>query len=325
VPALGEQGTGAIRPVFIFSPPRAGSTLLQRILAAHPQVATTAEPWVLLPLLYSLRDRGIRAEYGQEWMVRALRDFVAELPGGEEEYRSELRRLALRLYRRAAGEGPSVFVDKTPSYDRVAGEIIELFPEGRFVFLWRNPLAVVASIIETWGRGRWNVNVYRRHLFDGLDGLLDAYARHGERAHALRYEDLVADPGRALLALSDYLDLPFEPAIVSGFADVRLRGHLGDAAGVQRYRAVSAEPLDKWKRTLRNPFRQAWCRGYLRRIGEPRLVMMGYDPHQLLSELRGTAGGVRLVASDAIRHTYGLAYSTIRARVLSGTFRRLDS
>jgi hypothetical protein len=325
VPALGEQGSGAIRPVFIFSLPRAGSTLLQRILAAHSQVATTAEPWILLPLLYSLRDRGIKAEYGQAWMVRALRDFVAELPGGEEEYRSELGRLALRLYSQAAGEEAAYFVDKTPSYDRVAGEIIELFPDGRFIFLWRNPLAVVASMMESWGGGRWNLNAYRSHLFEGLDGLLDAYQRHGDRSHCLRYEDLVVDPEAALLALSEYLGLPYEPAILSGFADVTLPGHLGDSAGVRRYRAVSAEPLGKWKQTLRNPFRQAWCRGYLRRIGEHRLAMMGYDLHGLLAELGEASGGARLVLSDAVRHGYGWAYSTIRARVLGGNFRRLDA
>ena len=46
----------SIRPIFIFSAPRSGSTLLQRVLAAHTQVATASEPWILLPLLSPLYD-----------------------------------------------------------------------------------------------------------------------------------------------------------------------------------------------------------------------------------------------------------------------------
>ena len=46
----------AIKPIFIFSITRSGSTLLQRVIAAHEGVATVSEPWVLLPYLYTLRE-----------------------------------------------------------------------------------------------------------------------------------------------------------------------------------------------------------------------------------------------------------------------------
>jgi hypothetical protein len=39
-------------PLFLLSLPRSGSTLAQRILAAHGGIATTSEPWILLPYLY---------------------------------------------------------------------------------------------------------------------------------------------------------------------------------------------------------------------------------------------------------------------------------
>jgi hypothetical protein len=40
-------------PLFLLSLPRSGSTLAQRILAAHAGIATTSEPWILLPYLYA--------------------------------------------------------------------------------------------------------------------------------------------------------------------------------------------------------------------------------------------------------------------------------
>src|ERR1700761_6697226 len=47
--------------------------------------------------------------------------------------------------------------------------------EGRFVFLWRNPLSTVASMIETWPP--WRPTMFRDELFVGLPRLIDAYER----------------------------------------------------------------------------------------------------------------------------------------------------
>ena len=59
-------------PVFLFSLPRSGSTLVQRLIAGHPQVATTSEPWILLPLLYTVRRPGAYTEYGHCVVFRAI-------------------------------------------------------------------------------------------------------------------------------------------------------------------------------------------------------------------------------------------------------------
>ncbi len=71
-----------IRPLFLLSQPRAGSTFVQRVLAAHPKISTASEPWILLPLLYSLRDEGIRAAYDHHQLVLAIEDFSRQLPRG---------------------------------------------------------------------------------------------------------------------------------------------------------------------------------------------------------------------------------------------------
>ena len=43
-----------MKPIFLLSLPRSGSTLLHRMLASHPQVATLPEPWVPMPLFEKL-------------------------------------------------------------------------------------------------------------------------------------------------------------------------------------------------------------------------------------------------------------------------------
>ena len=82
-----------------------------------------------------------------------------------------------------------------------------------------------------------------------------------------------------------YLEIDFEPAALSRFAEVRLDGRMGDPTGRQRYSALSSEPRQKWKRTLANPVRKAWCRRYLRYLGPDRLATMGYDMDRMIGEL----------------------------------------
>ena len=113
-------------PIFLFSMPRSGSTLLQRIMAAHEAIATTTEPWVLLGPLYTLKAKGVIAEYNHASLCTAVTDFCGTLPGGRDDYLAEVRDFVLRLYARAAPDGTTYFLDKTPRYLLVISEIILL-------------------------------------------------------------------------------------------------------------------------------------------------------------------------------------------------------
>jgi hypothetical protein len=155
----------SLRPLFIFSGPRSGSTVVQRILASHSQVATASEPWLLLPLLAPLYDR-LPAPGPRDPLVRdAVADFVGQLPRGRDDYRAAAREMALSLYAKAAQHDVAYFVDKTPPYHLIVDEVVETFPEGRFLFLFRNPLSVVASTVELFDAGRWEVTRYHMALF----------------------------------------------------------------------------------------------------------------------------------------------------------------
>lgn len=290
-----------VRPLFLLSLPRSGSTLVQRVLGGHPDIATAAEPWVLLPHVYATRPTGVYAEYGHALASRAIQEFAASLPGGEQTYRDELREFALRLYGHAGSRSAVYFLDKTPRYHLIADDLFKLFPDGKFVFLWRNPLSVVASTVETWGRGRWKIGRWRVDLFEGLANLVAAHELHAASSLSLRYEDLVSDPLRHWPLLFEHLELPFDPEILTSFPAVSVRGRMGDPTGVDAYDALTTRSVDKWRSTLSNPFRARWSRDYLRWIGAERLAIMGYQLDELLAELDALPGGTERLGSDLVR------------------------
>lgn len=291
-----------LKPLFIFSLPRSGSTLLQRVLAADSQISTVAEPWVLLPFVYALRERGVRAEYSHYWANFALNDFIRELPNGRQDYLSAIGSAMSELYQKASkNKNARYFLDKTPRYALIADEIIDIFPDGKFIFLWRNPLAIIASIVETWGGGKWDVSMCKMDLFDGMISLINCSQAHPEKILAIQYESFLQSPEKELARISGYLELEFDPDVLKNFSQVSFSGKLGDPTGVKNYQTVDTAPLEKWKAIINNPLRRMWCRRYLRWLGEERLKVMGYDLEELLCELDSTEMTLRNFFSDIVR------------------------
>ena len=293
----------SVRTVFVFSLPRSGSTLLQRMLATHPEIATASEPWILLPQLYALRETGDVPEYGHRTAARAIADFGDSLPGGRYHYIRLLAGWVFGFYHRGGGYA-TWFLDKTPRYHLIVDEIMALFPDARFVFLWRNPLAVAASMIESFGRGHWNLDRYDVDLHGGLERLVTAAGRGDERAIAVRFEDVVADPEAATAAIFRLLEVEPAAATAAGFGEVGLGGRMGDRTGTVSYQSVSAEPLERWRETMANPLRKRWCAAYLRRVGGERLGAMGYDLDELARAVDGLGAGPRGVVSAGARHRH---------------------
>ncbi len=189
-----------------------------------------------------------------------------------------------------------------------------MFPDGKFIFLWRNPLAVAASIMTSWAEGHWNLYRYKIDLFAGLDSLLHSFESHQHDVLSLRFEDLVTEPEMAVQGTLDYLGVEFTPELIDRFDEVNLHG-LGDKVGVQRYARLSSEPLEKWQAAFRNPFRRRWARQYMLWIGRDRLAMAGYDLDEICGELSQRAGSPQFLASDVIRSSFGILYSALELRI----------
>lgn len=313
-------------PLFIFSLPRSGSTLLQRLLSSHPYIVSVAEPWLLLPFIYSIKETGIYTEYWQKNMLGAIYDFFQILPNGKNDYLDAIQQVTTNLYNKALNnlnKDAIYFLDKTPRYHLIVDEILDMFPNARFIFLWRNPLAIASSIIETWGNGRWNIFKFQVDLYKGISNLTSAYSRVQGKAFSLRYEDLVSNPDSVLKELHSYLDIPYDANLPNKFNSVSLEGQKGDPLKT-KYKKISDEPLEKWKETMANPFRRNWCDKYIQWIGSENLAIMGYNSDLLLSDVRQTKIKFSFLGSDIFWAIYGFFYKFLDFPILAPKIRNIS-
>jgi hypothetical protein len=264
--------------IFLISQPRAGSTLLQRILGSHPDVHTVAEPWLMLHPIYALRDRGCEAEYDAKKAQSALMNFLQILPEAEEAYLEGIRRMYGHLYRRALDEsGKRYFLDKTPRYYSILPELLQVFPKAHYIILFRNPLAVMTSVLTTWTRENWfllhrcKADLLRAPclLLGGLDSL-------GEQGIVVHYEALVREPDAEMKRICAGLRLEYTPEMIEYGRSSLDRWGFGDQGQVYESVRPAAGGADKWIQALDDP--QTWrlVNEYLERLSCETIQQMGY-------------------------------------------------
>ncbi|OIO59999.1 MAG: hypothetical protein COX57_09820 [Alphaproteobacteria bacterium CG_4_10_14_0_2_um_filter_63_37] len=291
-------------PLFLLSLPRSGSTLLQRQLGSHPDITTLSEPWLLLPFLDVIDGERTFSIYDHGYIHQGIRGLIEQIEGGHAAYARTVGKMAEELYRQAVPTPTRWFLDKTPRYHAIAHHLPLAFPEAPFVVLVRHPLAVLASVIETFGKGNWYWFAHEIDLFEGWRNLARFYREHGDRCCLVQYEQLVQEPEAELSRIGDFLGIEGLADATGAFTKVQLAG-MQDPTGTKQYRQVSREPLHKWHRTLGNRFRRAWARRYIQRLGADDLRLFGYDPEALLDEIEQLPAGLQGVAGDVTREIYG--------------------
>jgi hypothetical protein len=262
--------------VFIVGAPRSGTTLLRRVVDAHPQLAITRETHWIARLLEGEDAISPREPVGPELLRRlatterfvrmgvdvgALEHLLAR--GTPVSY-AELVARVFDLYAEAQGKPHAG--DKVPGYVRRIPLLHELFPQARFVHLVRDGRDVCLSVLAwerkkavarlpTWEQdpvattALWWERLVRRGREDGA-------ALGPGRYHELRYETLVDAPADACRALCDFLALPYDPRMLA-FHEGRTRSEPGlDAkkawrpitAGLRSWRTeMPAEDVERFE------------------------------------------------------------------------------
>lgn len=274
-------------------------------------------------MIYPLKESGVEAEYSHRHTNLALQDFISQLPKGRDDYYQAIGSAVTSLYEKSAKDGADYFLDKTPRYSLVSEHIINIFPDGKFIMLWRNPLSVIASLIETFGEGKWILHHFKSDLYPGVLNLIDTYKANREKCLAIKYEDLVSEPEKNLQFISTYLDIQLDSKCLTSFSGIKFQGRLGDPTGIKEYKTLDRTPIHKWKGAINTPIRKWWCRRYLKWLGKDNLALMGYDLEVLLSELDGCETSMKYLIHDIAMMLYGSLLAFFELKRLSANFKKV--
>ncbi|QAY79999.1 sulfotransferase family protein [Sphingosinicella sp. BN140058] len=232
--ARAGQGCDAPDPIFILGMPRAGSTLIEQILASHPAVEGTME----LPDIPALVARaGGREGRYPEHLAELSADAIRAL-GEEYLARTRVQRKSDRPF----------FIDKLPNNWLHVGFIRLILPKARIIDARRHPLACCFSN-------------YKQHFARGQAFAYDqtalglyyrAYVRmmaHFDavqpgRIHRLIHEHLLDDPEAEIRRLLDHLELPFDDACLRFHDNARA---VRTASSEQVRRPINRDGIDQWK------------------------------------------------------------------------------
>ena len=282
--------------IFIISPPRSGSTLLQRMIGSHSAVHTHPEPHILTPLAFQGYFYRIeKAAYNHTVAANALREFVEELPKGEEDYLDACREYCRVLYGRAIPAGKRFFLDKTPNYaDAILPLLPRLFPAAKYIVLTRHPLAILSSRAHTFYRGDYDLAHYTRDL---LKGFIPAIAKFLREAPVpmlhIKYEQLAAAPELEMKRILQYLGLVFEENCIAFGEHRHLNKSYGDPKINLHSRPVS-DSINAWiKDFAGRPDRKTLCERNLATISDEDLRDFGYPRESIWQPLSGLAPASR--------------------------------
>jgi tetratricopeptide (TPR) repeat protein len=234
-------GSDARVPIFIVGMPRTGTTVLERILGGHPDVADAGELNDFQHAASLACDRFLSLPF------RA--DDVATLASADVRAigRTYLERTARHYGPRAC------LIDKNPQNFFAAGLIAEALPQARILCLIREPAdACFSNLKELFAPGSYGYSY-------GLEEVAEHYARFRGLAERWRdafpgqflevgYEELVADPARVSKVVMEFCGLPPAPECVDITRNV---SRASTASSSQVRQPIHARNVGAWRRYQR--------------------------------------------------------------------------
>ena len=238
--------------VFLISTPRAGSTLLMRILHATSQIYSRPEPHILPALAHLGYWRTVdKAPYDQLQAQQAIQDFVSSQSNGEEIYLDACRAYTDKLYTAMLEEGEGkYFLDKTPANALVLPFLEKLYPNAKYIVLTRHPAAIFASYSNSFFDGDYDAAIKFNPILSRYIPVMARFLRESPcpKIH-VSYEDIAKDPESVLSKISNFLEIPFEPDAVNYSQKDVVQG-LGDPIGVQKHKRPVSSSIHKWAKEL---------------------------------------------------------------------------
>jgi len=200
----GDWGYESNEPIFILGLPRAGSTLIEQILASHSQVEGTHELPNIISTAHKLNQRRVQ-DIESKYPDILLSMSAPDLKNLGKKYIDDAK-----VFR----TGKEYFIDKMPNNFRHIGLIKLILPNSKIIDIRRNSMSCCFSCYkQLFAEGQeftYNFNDLATYYNEYVE-LMDHWNKvlPGE-IHSIKYEEVVNNTEESIKKLLDYCKLPFE-------------------------------------------------------------------------------------------------------------------
>lgn len=233
-----DDPTRGSEVIFILGMPRAGSTLIEQILASHSMIEGTME----LPDLpaMALRAGKGKTDGSTAWLDMLATADAAQLAALGEEYLERTR-----IHR---SQGKPFYIDKLPNNWLYVGLILLALPGAKIIDARRHPLdCCFSNFKQHFAKGQ----SFSYDLADMADYYAD-YVRAMQhvdkvapgRVHRVIHEQVIDDLAGETRALLTYLGVPFEDACLRFYENERA---VRTASSEQVRRPINRDGVDQWR------------------------------------------------------------------------------
>jgi hypothetical protein len=226
-------------PIFIVGLPRAGSTLLEQILASHSQVEGTQELAEIQRSVLELNGRDNDLDNPR---------YPGSLGDLKPEDFVRLGQTYLRDTKIHRVQGKPFFIDKMPNNFRHVGLIHLILPNAKIIDARRDPMSCCFSNLkQLFANGQeftYSIEDIARYYRTYLDVMEHWDAVLPGRVLRMQHEDVVEDLEGSVRRILDYCSLPFEEACVEFHKTKR---SVRTPSSEQVRQPIFKDGLDQWR------------------------------------------------------------------------------
>jgi LPS sulfotransferase NodH len=212
----GQSDNPSSGPLFVVGMWRSGTSLLYALLNQHPEIKLMYEDD--LPLLWPLFIGG---KAKQDWFARW--NFWNSAPQRHKidanivsAAAPSLKAALESIYK---GQGSAIWGAKSPNYYDSMVSLSRIFPNARFIIIWRNLEGICSSVARAGQKPSWFTRAGMMHRtilgYQRMKLERERLAEAGVEVHDIHYERLVSDPTETMQGICEFLKIRFTPQMCS--------------------------------------------------------------------------------------------------------------
>lgn len=265
--SIEKKNLDNIEVFFLVSRGRSGSTLLQSILDAHPNICAPIESKFVLHL-------HSRYKNVVTWNEKTINQFIEDLYTNrkfrlfwninQENLKNNFDTYTVNHYRDACKivylsyqsffdkDKIKIIVDKNPLHSRFTDILLTIFPESKFIHLVRDPRAVVYSHIKSLMQKKtYNLAFEWRLLNAKIENTKDI---NPILFYSIKYENLTQNPQKEVESLFEFINLDYNPDLLNANTTIKKNYKSNKYLSLPHHKniskPISSSKNEAWKTNL---------------------------------------------------------------------------